>query len=58
MRQRVGKDMPIIGVGGIYSAETALAKIEAGADAVQLYSALVFGGMELMTSIKKKAWSA
>ncbi|WP_036220889.1 quinone-dependent dihydroorotate dehydrogenase [Maritalea myrionectae] len=53
MRQRVGKDMPIIGVGGIYSAESALAKIEAGADAVQLYSALVFGGMELMTSIKK-----
>jgi dihydroorotate dehydrogenase len=52
MRQRVG-DLPIVGVGGIHSAETALAKIEAGADVVQLYSALVFGGLDLLASIKR-----
>jgi dihydroorotate dehydrogenase len=51
MRQRVGT-LPIIGVGGIHSAESALAKIEAGANAVQVYSALVFGGLELLYRIK------
>lgn len=51
MRQRVGK-MPIIGVGGIHSAESAVAKFAAGADVIQLYSALVFGGMELLGDIK------
>jgi dihydroorotate dehydrogenase len=51
MRQRVGS-LPIIGVGGIHSAQSALAKFEAGANAVQLYSALVFGGLDLLASIK------
>ena len=51
MRQRVGT-LPIIGVGGIHSPQSALAKIEAGADAIQLYSALVFGGLELLDRIK------
>jgi dihydroorotate dehydrogenase len=52
MRQRVG-DLPIIGVGGIHSPETALAKFEAGANAVQLYSALVFGGLDLLDRLKR-----
>lgn len=43
-RRALGPDMPLIGVGGVDSAETALAKIEAGADLVQLYTALVYGG--------------
>jgi dihydroorotate dehydrogenase len=51
MRQRVG-DLPIIGVGGIHSAETAVAKLAAGANAVQLYTALVFGGLGLLDEIK------
>jgi len=51
MRQRVG-DLPIIGVGGIHSADSAVAKFAAGANAIQLYSALVFGGMELLEEIK------
>lgn len=50
-RLRVG-DLPIIGVGGIHSAETARAKFAAGANAIQLYSALVFGGMQLLDEIK------
>jgi dihydroorotate dehydrogenase len=52
MRQRLGK-LPIIGVGGIHSPQSALAKIEAGADAIQLYSALVFGGLDLLDRIKQ-----
>jgi len=52
MRQRVG-DLPIIGVGGIHSPQSALAKFEAGANAIQLYSALVFGGLDLLDTIKR-----
>lgn len=52
MRQRVGPDIAIIGVGGVHSAASALAKIEAGANAIQLYSALVFEGLELLDKIK------
>ncbi len=44
-------DIPLIGVGGIGSAEDAFAKICAGASAVQLYTALVFGGMSLVSDI-------
>lgn len=44
MRQRVGKDMPIIGAGGVYDAQTAAEKIRAGADLVQLYSCMVYEG--------------
>jgi dihydroorotate dehydrogenase len=52
MRQRVGT-LPIVGVGGIHSPQSALAKFEAGANAVQLYSALVFGGLDLLDRIKR-----
>ena len=52
MRQRVGA-LPIIGVGGIHSPQSALAKLEAGANAIQLYSALVFGGLDLLDRIKR-----
>jgi dihydroorotate dehydrogenase len=44
---------PLIGVGGIDSGETALAKIKAGACLVQLYSALVFRGLSLVGEIKR-----
>ena len=44
-------DLPIIGVGGIASGADAYAKIRAGADAVQLYSALVFEGPGLVRRV-------
>jgi len=44
-------DLPLIGVGGVGSAEQAYAKIRAGASAVQLYTALVYGGPSLVTDI-------
>jgi len=43
--------VPLIGVGGIASAEDAYAKICAGASAVQLYSALVYQGLSLVPRI-------
>lgn len=45
--------IPLIGVGGIGSAEQAYAKICAGACAVQLYSAMVYQGLSLATDIAK-----
>jgi dihydroorotate dehydrogenase len=45
---------PLIGVGGIDSAETALAKIRAGACLVQLYSGVVFRGLRLVAAIKSE----
>ena len=47
MRRRLGPDMPIIGVGGVSSAETAAEKIRAGANLVQLYSCMVYEGPAL-----------
>jgi dihydroorotate dehydrogenase len=46
-------DLPLIGVGGVSSAEEAYAKIRAGASAVQLYSALVYGGISLAGEIAR-----
>lgn len=46
-------DIPLIGVGGISSARDAYAKICAGASAVQLYSALVYQGLSLVTEIAR-----
>jgi dihydroorotate dehydrogenase len=50
---RVERQFPLIGAGGVDSAETALAKIEAGAALVQFYSALVFKGPWLAATIKR-----
>ena len=48
---RVENQFPLIGVGGIDSAETAWKKIEAGASLVELYSALVYKGPMLARDI-------
>lgn len=45
--------LPLIGVGGIGSAQQALAKIEAGATALQLYTALIYNGFSLTNKIAK-----
>ena len=45
--------IPLVGVGGIGSAEDAYAKITAGASAVQLYSALVYEGLSLAARIAR-----
>jgi dihydroorotate dehydrogenase len=50
---RVEGRIPLIGVGGVDSAEAAWAKIRAGASLVQLYSALVYKGPALIGDIKR-----
>lgn len=51
-RRAAGPGLPIIGVGGISSAETAYAKIRAGANALQLYTALIYEGPGLAVKIR------
>ncbi|AGF74102.1 dihydroorotate oxidase [Bartonella australis AUST/NH1] len=53
MRHKLGKDIAIIGVGGVRDAQTALEKIKAGADLVQLYSGMVYEGPDLAVTIMK-----
>lgn len=50
--QQTGGRIPLIGIGGIESGETALQKIEAGATLIQLYTALVYEGPTLIERIK------
>ncbi|MFC6048979.1 dihydroorotate dehydrogenase (quinone), partial [Methylobacterium hispanicum] len=50
---RVGSKVPLMGVGGVDSAEAAWTKIRAGASLVQLYSALVYQGPGLVGAIKR-----
>jgi dihydroorotate dehydrogenase len=48
LRKALGKRYPIIGVGGIMSSQDAEAKIEAGANLVQLYTGLIYRGPALV----------
>jgi dihydroorotate dehydrogenase len=49
--QALGGALPLIGAGGVRDGATALAKIRAGASAIQLYSALVYEGPSLPARI-------
>jgi dihydroorotate dehydrogenase len=53
LRQRVGAELAIIGVGGIVSGQHAAEKIAAGADAVQLYTGLIYRGPALVSESVK-----
>ncbi|ALI56721.1 quinone-dependent dihydroorotate dehydrogenase [Celeribacter marinus] len=53
LSRNLGKDVPLVGVGGIESALDAYTKIRAGASAVQLYSAMVYHGLSLAPRIAK-----
>ena len=48
LRHRLGNDTAIIGVGGIMSGQQALEKIQAGANAVQVYTGLIYRGPALV----------
>lgn len=47
MRKLLGPDVALIGVGGVDSVDTALEKIRAGADLVQLYTGMIYAGPAL-----------
>jgi dihydroorotate dehydrogenase len=50
--QATGGAVPLIGIGGIDSGETALTKIQAGASLIQLYTGLIYEGPTLIAAIK------
>jgi dihydroorotate dehydrogenase len=50
----VGGAVPLIGIGGVASGADAYAMIRAGATAIQLYTALIYGGTDLVTRIKRE----
>lgn len=54
LSERSNKAFPIIGVGGIHSAQDALEKIEAGASLVQLYTGFIYEGPQLIKDINTK----
>ena len=51
LRDQLGKDIVIIGVGGVFTAEDALEKLEAGADLVQIYTGFIYEGPSLVKNI-------
>ena len=50
--EATGGRIPLIGIGGIDSGESALAKIEAGASLLQLYTGLIYEGPGLIGELK------
>ena len=53
LKQTSNNAFPIIGVGGIHSAQDALEKLEAGADLIQLYTGFIYHGPKLITDINR-----
>jgi dihydroorotate dehydrogenase len=53
LRSALGPNFPIIGVGGVMSANDAMSKIEAGADLVQIYTGLIYHGPALIPQCAK-----
>lgn len=53
LSEESNKAFPIIGVGGIHSAEDALEKLDAGATLVQLYTGFIYEGPALVKRINK-----
>ena len=51
LAEKSNKAFPIIGVGGIHSAQDALDKIAAGADLVQIYTGFIYEGPKLVRDI-------
>jgi len=54
LAEKSNNAFPIIGVGGIHSAQDALEKLEAGACLVQLYTGFVYEGPSLVKKIKQQ----
>lgn len=53
LRAALGSEFPIIGVGGVMSAEDAVSKIRAGANVVQIYTGLIYEGPTLVANAAK-----
>jgi dihydroorotate dehydrogenase len=54
LSEKSNKAFPIIGVGGIHTADDAIEKLEAGASLIQLYTGFIYQGPALIKAINKK----
>lgn len=54
LREKLGRDFPIIGVGGIMTAEDAIDKLNAGADLVQVYTGFIYEGPAIVKRINRE----
>jgi dihydroorotate dehydrogenase len=53
IREKAGKELVIIGVGGIFTGDDVLEKLEAGADLVQVYTGFIYEGPAMVKRICK-----
>lgn len=53
LREALGKEICIIGVGGIMTAQDAIDKLKAGADLIQIYTGFIYEGPSLIKNINK-----
>ena len=53
LSEKSNKAFPIIGVGGIHSAEDAIEKLDAGADLLQVYTGFIYEGPRLLKRINR-----
>ena len=53
LRAELGRDYPIIGVGGGMSGDDAVSKVKAGADLVQIYTGLIYRGPALVPEVAR-----
>ncbi|MBL7923599.1 MAG: quinone-dependent dihydroorotate dehydrogenase [Bacteroidia bacterium] len=53
LREKAGKDMVIIGVGGVFTAKDAKEKLDAGADLIQVYTGFIYEGPGMIRQILK-----
>jgi dihydroorotate dehydrogenase len=58
LSEKSNKSFPIIGVGGIHTADDAIEKLNAGASLVQLYTGFIYEGPQLIKDINKKILKA
>lgn len=54
LSEKSNQSFPIIGVGGIHSADDAIEKLNAGASLVQLYTGFIYEGPKLIKDINRK----
>jgi len=54
LRKQLGKDFPIIGVGGIMSEQDAIEKLKAGADLIQIYTGFIYEGPGFVKRINRR----
>ena len=53
LSEKSGKAFPIIGVGGVHTAEDAIEKLEAGADLIQIYTGFIYEGPSIVKKINR-----